>query len=402
MNVKNPVVKKLEGMMAKTANLSQWLESKKARILPVIPRGTVNIDRFMQAAKLAIYNPKTPLLAQCTPESILKSLIEAASLGFEVGGVLGQAYLIPYNESYKTSSGYVKKMTCHFQMGYQGLTQLARRSGTIKTIACETVYANDVFSVEFATGRKIHHALPQDFSMDRGEPVAYYCIVELTNGGEQFCVMSKKEMIKFRDQYSRAYKAGDMSNPWNSAFDAMARKTVCIRALKLCPISVESLELIRQKEIDEAVQDSRQGTLQTVGMANNIGTEDMEDISSMAEVEIPQEGITQDKEASVQNLASKASEEDSIQENIQIDIQEEQQKLEREYSEAVKEELAQQAEADLARQYEAESNKRRGVTSTNNANNNAKKPGILLAEAEANSSQAVQSKQSAVDAIFGE
>lgn len=102
----------------KPSTLAEWLDTRKDSIQSIIPAQTVNIDRFMQSAKLAIYNPKTPLLAQCTPDSIYRSLKEAASYGLELGGVLGQAYLIPYNESFKGPDGnWQKRMTCHFQMG---------------------------------------------------------------------------------------------------------------------------------------------------------------------------------------------------------------------------------------------------------------------------------------------
>ena len=93
----------------KSMTLKDWLRNHQNSLEVAIPKGTLDIDRFMQSALLAIYDTKSPNLARCTPESIFRSLKESASLGLEVGGVLGQAYLIPYNEK--------GVMTAHFQMG---------------------------------------------------------------------------------------------------------------------------------------------------------------------------------------------------------------------------------------------------------------------------------------------
>lgn len=239
----------------KPATLADWLDSQKGSLGAVIPAQTINVERFMASAKMAIYNPKQPQLAQCTPESIYRSLKEAASLGLEIGGVLGQAYLIPYNESFKTPSGsWEKKMTCHFQLGYKGLIALARRSKTIKTIAVEAVYENDNFSVEYGVGRTLKHSF--DFSRERGEVIAYYCLVELENDGIQFEVMTKKAIEAHRDKFSKNYKKDDSENNWNKNFDAMAKKTCVIQALKLCPISIEALETVRKEELADIGDDA--------------------------------------------------------------------------------------------------------------------------------------------------
>jgi recombination protein RecT len=131
-------------------------------------------------------------------------------------------------------------------LGYKGLIALARRSNTIKTIAAEPIHENDIFECEFASGRHIHHK--PDIFKERGEVIGYYCLVELSNGGEQFKVMSKKDVEKHRDKFSKAYDPKDSSNIWNKNFDAMALKTVVIQALKLCPISIEAMDAVIRDE----------------------------------------------------------------------------------------------------------------------------------------------------------
>ena len=225
----------------KKGTLGEWLNERKDSLNQALPANTVNVDRFMQSAFLAITNPQMPNLVKCSKESIFRSLREAAAYGLELNGMLGQAYLIPYN---------VKGvMTCNLQLGYKGLIALARRSNTIKTIAAEAIHENDIFDCELASGRSIHHKI--DIFKERGEVVAYYCLVELSNGGEQFKVLSKKEVEKHRDKFSKAYNPKDPNNIWNKNFDAMALKTCVIQALKLCPISIEAMDAVVREEKED-------------------------------------------------------------------------------------------------------------------------------------------------------
>lgn len=108
-----------KAVMAQSGNLStiEWVKSQGGKFEAALPKGTVEIDRFMQSALLAITNPKNKNVMLCSKESIGRSLKEAASYGLELNGTLGQAYLIPYNESKNVNGKWVKEMTCHFQMG---------------------------------------------------------------------------------------------------------------------------------------------------------------------------------------------------------------------------------------------------------------------------------------------
>lgn len=236
----------------KQGTLGDWMNGNKAAFLAALPKNTVNVDRFIQSAIMAISNPKNPTLRTCTKESLFRSLKESASYGLEVSGVLGQAYLIPYNESVQVAPGkWEKQMTAHFQISYKGLIELARRSNTIKTIAAEPIHENDIFDIELGMNRHLSHKI--DITKERGEIIGYYCLVELMNGGCQFTVSSKKDIEQHRDKFSKAYKKDDKTNVWNTNFDAMALKTQVIKTLKLCPISVEALDAVSKAEMDDVV-----------------------------------------------------------------------------------------------------------------------------------------------------
>lgn len=227
----------------------QFLVRNKGSFEAALPKGTINVERFVAAAAMEISN--NPALMACDRGSIIMSLGQAARYGLEVGSLLGQAWLIPYNETRYVNGQPTKVMTCHFQLGYKGLIVLARRSQTIKTICAEVVYSNDYIEVELGINRHITHKI--DIRKDRGDPIAYYCVVELENGGVQFEVITKAEAEKHRDRYSKAHqrtKEGEDS-VWDKNFDEMALKTVVIKTLKLCPVSIEALEAVSRAEREE-------------------------------------------------------------------------------------------------------------------------------------------------------
>ncbi len=237
----------------KPQTMREWLDQNQARFLEAIPKGTIDVGRFITAASLEIAN--NPKLQKCDKLSIFQSLLESARYGLEVGRLLGQAWLIPYNEmKYLPDGSKAKVMTCHFQLGYKGLIVLARRSQTIKSIVAETVYEHDFFEVELGQGRHLTHRI--NIREERGEPIAYYCLVELENGGYQFGVMSKKDAEKHRDRYSKAHKQkfDEQESVWDTNFDEMAIKTVVIKTLKLCPISIEALEAAGKVEQEEEIR----------------------------------------------------------------------------------------------------------------------------------------------------
>lgn len=234
--MKNEVKPQTRIPQSQTVSLSRWLDTQKAKICASLPPNTVSAERFMTSIKLAIADPKNKTLAACNPTSIIACAIQSASLGLEVGGLLGQAFLIPY----KNKDG---SYTCTFQTGYKGLLLLARRSNTIKTIIAECVRENDTFTYSPTSDKVIQHNI-RAFG-NRGGVLGYYCLVKLSNGGEQCSVMGIADIQEYRQRFSKAGSGG----AWDTNFDAMAKKTVIIQTLKYCPISVEALQAVRQEEM---------------------------------------------------------------------------------------------------------------------------------------------------------
>lgn len=204
-------------------SIKGWILAMRPQIEKALP-SVITTDRFSRMALTAIQI--NPQLGDCTPESFCGAMLQAAQLGLEPNTPLGQAYLIPYKNNKKNVT------EAQFQLGYKGMIALAHRSGEFRNIEAHTVFEGDDFEFEYGLDPKLHH---KPALSNRGEPIAYYAVYRLVNGGFGFLVMSHEDVVKHRNKYS---KAGSYS-PWASAFDEMAKKTVLKKVLKYAPISVE-------------------------------------------------------------------------------------------------------------------------------------------------------------------
>lgn len=222
---------KNEVQKAKVDTLRDLLElpSFQKSLANVLPKH-MTPDKVVKLALVAA--SRQPKLYDCTHVSIMQALIQSAELGLDCTGTLGQGYLIPYGNQ------------CQFIAGYQGLIELARRSGHIIKIEARVVYEEDQFEVEHGLEQKLIHK-PYIKDKARGSIVYVYAIAELKEGSKQFDVMNIDEVNAIRDR-SKASKNG----PWVTDFSEMARKTVVRRLIKYLPKSPELMEAMRLDEQD--------------------------------------------------------------------------------------------------------------------------------------------------------
>lgn len=183
----------------------------------------LNADRFLRTIYSAmLQNPK---LLDCTQDSLLSSMIQAAQLGLEP--VLGKAALIPYGTEMQ------------FQPMFRGLIDLAMRSDKLDKITAHTVYDKDQFTIEYGTDEKLNHKPFLDG--DRGNIRGSYTVWYYKDGGTTHSYMSISDIQKIRDR-SPAWKAFLKYKklcPWNTDESEMCKKTVIKRHSKLQPCSVE-------------------------------------------------------------------------------------------------------------------------------------------------------------------
>lgn len=171
----------------------------------------------------------SPGLMQCAPKDLFAATVQVALLGLELGGPIGQAYLIPF------------KGKPQLIIGYKGFLALAFRSGAARRITPRVVYVNDDFRITMGEKQTLHHIPNLD---DPGPVRGYYAAVETTTGGFDFEYLSKSQAEQHRKNYAMMQNGG----PWVKNFDEMALKT-CIR--KLCKRIPFSVELTQAAGLDE-------------------------------------------------------------------------------------------------------------------------------------------------------
>lgn len=234
MNTKGGLTKKtnqIQEMQQKDTSLKGLIKAMEPEIKKALP-SMITPERFTRMVFTALSS--TPKLQQCTPQSFVGAMMQAAQLGLEPNTPVGQAYLIPYGN------------VCQFQLGYKGLLDLAYRSGEIKDIQAHEVHENDEFEYELGLDPKLKHIPAMS---NRGPVTMYYAVWHTKTGGYGFEVMSKEDVLEFAKRKSKSFKNG----PWQTDFDEMAKKTVLKKALKYAPIATEFVKSIAT---DETVKSS--------------------------------------------------------------------------------------------------------------------------------------------------
>lgn len=210
--------------------MEQLLTKMGGQIQKALP-SMVSSERFQRVALTAFSN--NTKLQQCDPMSFIAAMMQSAQLGLEPNTPLGQAYLIPYGKQVQ------------FQIGYKGLLELAQRSGKIKTLYAHEVRENDTFDIDYGLNQTLTHK--PLLKGDRGEVIGYYAVYHLDAGGNSFIFMTKDEVLEHAKRFSKTYNSG----PWQTDFDAMAKKTVIKQLLKYAPLSIE---LQKATSMDETVK----------------------------------------------------------------------------------------------------------------------------------------------------
>ena len=197
---------------------SDAMREQFARALPK----HLTAERFARVAITAL--TRTPKLADCTPASLMKCLLDLSAMGLEPDG--RRAHLIPYG----TEATLI--------IDYKGLIELIRRSGDVISIRAETVCERDDFS--WANGEVTHSV---NWREDRGEIQAVYAVALMKSGEKQTAVMTTKEV-----EGIRARSRSGNNGPWKTDWAEMAKKTAVRRLSKMLPLSSE---IMRHVERDD-------------------------------------------------------------------------------------------------------------------------------------------------------
>jgi recombination protein RecT len=202
-----------------------------------LPKMGITPERMVSLAITELrQNPK---LQQCNVASLMGAILKASQLGLEIGS-LGEAYLVPYKEE------------ATLTIGYQGLIALMYKSPLVKSISAQVVYENDHFLYREGVNRTLEHTpastakgipLPKS---QRGDAIAFYCIIHLANGDYIAEVMGYEDAMEHGRTFSPNFNSNE--SLWKKNPIAMGLKTVIRKAAKLAPKASEAQRALASDE----------------------------------------------------------------------------------------------------------------------------------------------------------
>lgn len=221
--------------------LGEYIGGYKQQLGIVLP-SHLNSERLLRIA----YNTvrRTPKLLDCSFDSIVGALLEAAYLGLEPA-VGGQCWLIPFAKQ------------AVLVAGYKGLIQLGYRSDQIQAWEATAVFSKDFFEFnDFPTSMEHKRFDPIkdrvlnddgdcvkiEYKDDPlpGELVGAYSVARMHAGRETWVYMNKFQIEAIKKRSPGAKKE---DSPWNSSdvyVEAeMWKKTAIRRHSKILPMSIE-------------------------------------------------------------------------------------------------------------------------------------------------------------------
>jgi len=211
--------KKIDTAVAKMTTQERFMEEQKIQLKKYIT-SVMTWEEFRMTA-LTVYK-QTPKLATCDGISVMLALVTSVQLGLKPNTPLGKAFIIPYK-------GYAQ-----FQFGYQGILDLAYRSGMVRFVDAKIVKEGDTFDYEYGTGNFLRHRESEDPKRVDAKITHVWAMLELTNGGQNFVVWTWDKVLNHRDVYS---KTTSKDTPWYTNPEAMGKKTLILQVSKFAPKS---------------------------------------------------------------------------------------------------------------------------------------------------------------------
>lgn len=250
---------------AEGLSLQEFLHRQRDRIAEVIPAGVdITPERMIKLASLAVH--KNDDLHKCSRISILSAILEASSLGLEIGGPMAEAHLVRFGAE------------CTLMVDYKGFLKLARQSGEFLAIEGVEVFEHDLFRVFRAPQATIQHELYLDGPRGPLKHVYAYAVLK-DGGGIVFEAMNMEEVEKVR-----AISRSKDGPAWTKWYGQMAVKAVLKRLLK---------RQARSKQVARAVElDDREYTIESPSGGPRGGERGMAGVRSSLGLPTPEPEFT--------------------------------------------------------------------------------------------------------------
>lgn len=173
-------------------------------------------------------------LQKCTVKSLVAAALQSASLGLQIDGVLGHAYVVPFRKK--------GDWEATFMPGYKGYLAKAAEAGC--PIWAHVVHEHDHFELDLGANTLSHRV---KFEEDRGAPIGAYAAAKV-NGQLVFEYVPAQEIERIKKMAIDKAGRGANNIAWSTNEAAMWRKTPIRRLYKFLPLPTT---LIRMAEEDE-------------------------------------------------------------------------------------------------------------------------------------------------------
>ncbi|MDD2966641.1 MAG: recombinase RecT [Desulfovibrionaceae bacterium] len=220
-------------------------------------------------------------LAECEQMSLISSMLQAQSLNLSLNSMLGQVYIVPFNNKKKCNdwnkahpaNERKEFLEATFQLGYKGYIQLAIRSGQYRKINVLAIKEGELELFDPLNEEIVVNLIQDDVERENTPTIGYYAMFEYTNGFRKAMYWSKAKMLAHADRYSQAFslhgtrgkyvkvsyadfEAGKYdkkdewmySSFWYKDFDGMAYKTMLRQIISKW--GVMSIEMQQAYEAD--------------------------------------------------------------------------------------------------------------------------------------------------------
>lgn len=223
------------------------LDSRSSGLLELLPSAAA-VSRFRRIVIQAI--AKTPALLECTPESLVLAVFEAAQNGLEPTGAVGGAHLVPFNEKVAKNPDRWEKRV---QMipDYRGVIRLVTAPDPIthapsEVLAIEAGVVKEGDEFDYARGTEAWIAHKPSLQPDRSARATthVYSVARLRNGERLIEVMDRADVERIRQKRRNA----DAFSPWSTDWDEMGKKTVVKRHSKYLPVRPEVRSILARDD----------------------------------------------------------------------------------------------------------------------------------------------------------
>ncbi len=228
--------------LSETDKFRRVLDQYKSSFAQVLP-AHLNADRMTRLAVSAFARSKS--LQQADPRSLVSAIMTASTLGLEID-VLGQGYLVPYNDRRNN------RVLAQFIPGWKGLVDLVSRAGRA-TVWTGAVFQGDQFDYALGDSPFVRHR-PGDED-DSSKLTHVYAIGRVN--GSQYPVIEVWTIEKIRRHRDKFNKVGGNHYSYEH-WEMYARKIPLLQVLKYMPSSVELSNAIT---LDAAHESGKHATL---------------------------------------------------------------------------------------------------------------------------------------------